>query len=325
MNDKIWHLATKHLSDELTAEEVQEWDNWLASSPQHVAWWKELEQTWQLSGQRKLPDTFQSTQDWPAVQAGMETGRIRPLQPIRQGLWTRRSVQLAAGIVVLFVLGISLFLINSSQPGMTELATNAQQQEALTLSEGTAVFLNRDTRIRYPQSFEGKTRNVFLESGEAYFEVARDEQHPFIVSTPQVEIEVLGTAFNVDQTDPLVVSVAHGKVRVRPVDKGPAIILEKGERASWDARTGSLVQDTVSLNFLAWKTGVLQFRDTPLETAIAEISHFFHTDIQLKNTELAQKRLTSTFDHESIEVVLETLALNYGLTVEPVSGGYQLR
>ena len=87
----------------------------------------------------------------------------------------------------------------------------------------------------------------------------------------------------------------------------------------------TLVRDTVSLNFLAWKTGVLRFRDTPLSVALEEISRFFRTDIQLENADLAARRLTSTFEQESLEVVLETLALNYDLTVEKTGNAYRLR
>jgi ferric-dicitrate binding protein FerR (iron transport regulator) len=325
MNDKIWHLASKRLADELTTQETDEWDHWLAESPEHLVWWREMENLWQVSTLADRTTQFDPAGDWLRLQVQVSrpprrSGRM--MQPLGDKRW----LQIAAVIVFLFALGASLFFFDIFPPGRQEMVTTGAGRQTLTLADGTQAFLNRDTRLRYPKTFQGKTRNVYLDAGEAYFEVVPDEQHPFLVSTSELTIEVLGTAFNVQHADPLVVSVSHGSVRVRaPGANVPSLILEKGERAIWNAREATLVRDTVSLNFLAWKTGILRFRDTPMEVVIADVSHFFRTNIQLKNPDLAGKRLTSAFDGASLDLVLETLALNYGLTVETTKDGYLLR
>ena len=201
MNDNIWRLASKRLADALTAEEAREWDHWLAQSPENAIAGEELEKIWRMSGETAQAPAFDSQRDWSALQERMNKGLTTRDARVIRPVWGQRWMQIAAGIIFLFLLGAGLFYSGVFAPATLEMATATGGQESLALAEGTKIFLNGDTRLRYPESFGGKERAVYLDAGEAYFEVARDEQHPFVVRTRELAIEVLGTAFNIEHAD----------------------------------------------------------------------------------------------------------------------------
>lgn len=326
MNDKIWNQASRFLAGEMYETEAQEWRNWLVQSPENQDWFEEVEKAWNLSKEGSKVWRFDSKQDWTAFRAHIQAGTVRPMRSVSAQKTTYPWMRIAAGIVLLCTVGVSLFVSGILGSQEVLLTTASTEEQAVILAEGTEVQLNRDTRFRYPESFTGTNRTVFLDEGEAFFEVTRDEAHPFIVKTGAAQIQVLGTAFNVRNETGLVVSVSHGKVQVEvPGSQGQSLILTKGEEARYDPNTGTLKKDTVELNTLAWKTDSLLFRNTPLVEVVSDISRYFHTEIRLENSELAPLRLTSTFVKEPLGVVLEMLELQYGLTIEKEEGVYLLK
>ena len=160
----------------------------------------------------------------------------------------------------------------------------------LVLADGTRVWLNSATELRYPVKFAGDNRQVFLK-GEAYFEVAADREHPFIVVAPDVNVNVVGTGFNVmaypDDTE-AAVTLVHGKVGVQ-TDRQQQVILHPDEQYVYElaSRRGS-VRKVDASQYAAWKEGVLNFDRMPLEELTTRLSRwydvdFFFTSEQLKN------------------------------------------
>jgi ferric-dicitrate binding protein FerR (iron transport regulator) len=189
--------------------------------------------------------------------------------------------------------------------------------KSATLPDGTVIALNKNSVITYPDKFGRKKRKVLLK-GEAFFQVKRDEKKPFIIEAENVEIEVLGTSFNVDARPDkqfVEVIVNTGKVALRS-EKGKEIVLLKGERGVFSKETGELVKEAnKSRNYLAWKTKKLIFEDDCLADVVKDISEAYDINIELASPALKDCRLTAIYDDLSLDAILNILKETFDLSV----------
>lgn len=150
----------------------------------------------------------------------------------------------------------------------------------LLLSDGTRVWLNAESSLKYPAAFTGKEREIEL-SGEAYFEVAQDASRPFIVRTSNVETLVLGTTFDINtypEKKTIDITLAQGLVKVRPINSPQkAALLRPGQQAEVD-RAGSQVKVAWAnvVTTLAWKNGLFVFQNTPLDEVLVQIGRWYN-------------------------------------------------
>ncbi|OOV17447.1 FecR family protein [Flavobacterium sp. LM4] len=184
----------------------------------------------------------------------------------------------------------------------------------LTLSDGTIVNLNSGTTLRYPEQFgiNGK-RTVYL-TGEAFFEVTKDKEHPFIVNSNQVDIEVLGTKFNVSAypENPSVNSVlVEGSIQMYETQNpSNSVLLKPNQMATWQNSTRKITTKSVDPSFYsAWTKGELTFNDTPFSTITKIIQRTYDVEIINKNSDLAKQNFTGTIkiSESSVENILELL------------------
>lgn len=160
-----------------------------------------------------------------------------------------------------------------------------QQSAPLTLSDGTRVWLNALSSIRFPVSFSGDSRMVEI-TGEAYFEVAGDEKKPFLVKAAGQTIQVLGTSFNVNAyTDEytLNTTLLEGAVKVK-VDRrgGEEVVLQPGQQARMQG-TGISVENRVDTEQVtAWKNGQFNFNHTNLSSVLRQLSRWYDIDVKFE-------------------------------------------
>ncbi len=164
------------------------------------------------------------------------------------------------------------------------LSTEKGEQYQVRLPDGTKVWLNAASSLKYPSSFsQTKERRVEL-NGEAYFEVAKDKAHPFVVSTAQQSIEVLGTHFNVNSyidEEITKTTLLEGAVKING-----SVLLKPGEEAVL-AKSGSLAIHSVDTeNAVAWKNGLFIFEDETLKTAMNKIARWYNVEIQYQDDNL---------------------------------------
>lgn len=158
----------------------------------------------------------------------------------------------------------------------------------LTLSDGTRVWLNSDTQLKYPTVFRGKTRRVWL-TGEAYFEVAKDAEHPFYVSTGQVDVRVYGTQFNVNTRyrGKIATTLVKGAVAVIPDGIQKETKLTPGYTAEYDPQTrGIEINDKDIQLYIGWKKGTYHFDDISLQDFFDEMSHWYDIHVIFKDEEI---------------------------------------
>ncbi|RHR79043.1 FecR family protein [Odoribacter sp. AF15-53] len=160
---------------------------------------------------------------------------------------------------------------------------------SLTLSDGTVVYMNADSKLRFPVKFDRNLRMVELE-GEAYFKVQRNEKVPFIVKTSQISVQVLGTEFNVSAyAEDLVIqtTLVSGAVKVFSEDEKESVILRPGEQAEFSRITHEIQLETVDVSYVtAWKDGRLRFQEKPLFEIMKNVARWYDVEIIYEDEEV---------------------------------------
>ena len=179
----------------------------------------------------------------------------------------------------------------------------------LRLADGTMVWLNSDSELRYPVNFAGRERRVFLK-GEAYFDVARNMDMPFRVEAGEMEVEALGTEFNMNvygDDGCLRTTLAEGKVRVSYAATRQACILEPEEQALLEE--GALSVRQVDLrDVVGWKEGRFVFSDLPLEAIVRQLERWYDVEFDFFDPAAKYYRFTGVImRHKSLQEVLALL------------------
>ena len=192
----------------------------------------------------------------------------------------------------------------------------------LVLSDSTVVWLNADTKLRYPKKFINslKTRSVELE-GEAFFDVAHNKDKPFIVNTDGVYVKVLGTKFNISSyngEDYINTTVVEGAVNVVDInDNNNYIIVKPNFQASFQNNNTSLTSKEVNtLDYTAWIEKRIIFNDTPFEKLVTKIERTYNVEIINENKILKKEHFTGQFDIESIKTIFKALSTSFKFDYE---------
>ena len=177
---------------------------------------------------------------------------------------------------------------------------------ALQLADGSRVWLNAETQLRYPVAFTGTERRVEL-TGEAYFEVSKDAARPFIVRANGVDVRVLGTSFNVAAYGAEVVTtLVEGRVAVEAGSE--RVTLEPDRQAVWDGKQMEVRQVDAS-NYGLWRKGIFYFEDRRLEEILDALARWYGVELFYVNPETKDMRFTVEIKrYENIDAILRRIA-----------------
>lgn len=181
----------------------------------------------------------------------------------------------------------------------------------LLLEDGTRVWLNAVSELKFPVRFDTEKREVFLK-GEAFFEVAEDAGHPFYICTPEARVKVLGTSFNVaaySDEQQVEVALVKGKVCFMP-QWAEECILQPGQVARFDkeSREVSITRENVEA-IVAWRSGVFHFENMPLEHLFLRLSRWYQVEFILERPEMADMRFTGAImKYRDLEYILRVIA-----------------
>ena len=193
----------------------------------------------------------------------------------------------------------------------------------LILKDGTRITINGGSELLYPENFEGSERLVYLKEGEAYFEIAKDAAHPFIVKTQQLRVRVLGTSFSIrDYRDEkqASISVNSGKIALENLlTISPWLELTAGEGSVIDKYKGTIAKQGIdTLATTAWIRGEFTFQDAALQQVLQVLQHKYAVHFEVKDSTLLKRRFTATFRNNSIQNIMQQLKLmgniNYTIT-----------
>lgn len=197
-----------------------------------------------------------------------------------------------------------------------------EQPEMFILPDSSKVFLGVASRICYPSGFKGDTREVEL-TGEAFFDVKRNPEKPFIVRANNVETKVLGTSFKIEsfQDQPLIVSVATGRVEVSRYsnnEKKQIALLTPGRSVSWNEATSEVKRDEVDVeSFAQWTNGNLVFNHKTMQEIAGELKRRFGVNIDFVDQKIAREEITGVFPKgKPVSEIMQTLSVVGGFSYE---------
>lgn len=317
-----YHLLAIYLNGTASAEERQQVDLWRQKSPQNQQEFENFKLLWQEAGKLRSEPAVNPEKSWQRFQELRKTKTKKPrLVQLRK--WMTRAA------AVILICTASYLIWNTRQHPMEPvLVENVEEKSEIILPDGTKVWLNKHSQLTYPEQFTSAERRVTL-SGEAYFEVVRDTERPFLINNgDNTEVRVLGTSFNVHSTEGQTeVIVNSGKVAFYERDKpGEQIALEAGDKGIYRSADNRLVKTrNLDNNYLSWKTNQLILRNSTLEEGLAAIGRHYGVQVTLENPVLAQCRITTQFNNQPLREVIEEISLLLGATFDQTADGYVLK
>ena len=337
VNDKYEALIMSYLDGQCTAEEAHELLLWVADSEENRLYFKALKEQYEVWN---LTDFAMPELDEADVEAALDVvnAKIDAVEETETNVvqmpWLRRNYRYVSGVAAAFLIALFVgFLVRNSFDSTMTYAYNGQNESSFVLPDGTSVNFNSESTISYPEHFDKTNRAVDFE-GVAYFDVTKDENKPFVIHCNNMDVEVLGTTFllNADKdTERYFVDLYTGKVRMTAFDaKGrelSQIEVTPGERGVWNAAEGELktmsypeVKEEELVN-----NHVLVFDNESLSKIVEALEYLYKVEIELDEA-CAAKKLTARFsDEESIDEVLETIAIVSEVTVTKSHDVYQIR
>ncbi len=270
-------LLFKYFSNEASAEEVAQIEQWLEEDPARQS---EFDSAHYLFNAMILHSDELSKMTTPgALEKTSRKSKVRRL--------VYRYAAAAAAVVIAGLSGVFVereINYNKMTAQTNVLEVPAGQRMSVTFSDGTQVQLNGNSRIEYPVIFSRKQRNVKL-SGEAFFEVKHDERHPFIVETFASKVEVLGTRFNVyadEASEYFSAALVDGKVKVTTNDEtAEQVVLAPDEMVKF-VNNHLVVTKVDAENLISWTEGYVNLADTDFESLMHRFENVYGVKIVIE-------------------------------------------
>lgn len=241
---------------------------------------------------------------------------------------------IAAAASVLLLLGIGGMVYwekEQDERYLYVVASGIRCIEMVSLPDGTRVRMGANSQLTYPNRFDGKTRNVELK-GQAFFDVAKDKEKPFVVHTNHMDVTALGTAFevfNYEYENRVEAILLEGKVKV---DLGPdertnreSVILAPNEMLAYDKKNHTMRVKTVNAsNYSGWREGVMCFENERLSMILSRLEPWFGRKIKCPKEVAEKYRFTFKVRDESLERILFMLSNTSPIQCKEVNGDYEL-
>ena len=316
-NDEIYSLIAKSFSGELTGEELAQLNAWKSSDKSNVSEYDDYLDIWEHSNRLAMPSPI----DLPASlnttrkNAGIDNVQIR---------WVTMFVRVAAVLILALLFSSIYNLFIAPKSGQKTEALTYQQvkasfgmQSRVELADGSVVYLNSGSTLRFPTSFNGmKTRKVEL-SGEGHFSVTKNSNQPFIVDIRKMQIRVVGTTFDVDaypNNSDFTIALVEGSIKLQQNSGNEVkelLEMKPNQVATYQQTENSLsIKTENDINkYTAWTEGKIVFSNDPVNVVTRKLGNWYNVDIVTTDTKLNKYRFTGTFIDEPLEQVLNILNL----------------
>lgn len=320
--DHYIQLIYKYFKGESSSKEKIELEGWLDVSEENRILKNKIEQDWKLSEQYSPDLNIDVKADFDLLQQRIRTQKAKQNTepPIRSINSRRQWFAVAAAIALAIVAG--WWLTNNAnkviEQSMQIAQTSIGEKREIMLADGSKVWLNENSRLTFPTSFLASQRKVELE-GEAFFEIEKNPDVPFIIEMTEANVIVLGTSFNINaraENPVLTVTVRTGKVRLQSNQNKEALILIKGEKGLLDVKDHVFEkQKKADLNDFAWQTGVLRFRNQTLGKAIDIINDFYKGEAIFTQASMRACLFDGRLQEENLKGALEYIADAFEMTL----------
>lgn len=304
-HDSHWAKIAAKLHGELNHEEEVEF-NQIMSDNDNLLEFEKVQQIHEKLTKTGSISAHERVKSWPKVIKGIRIHQLR---------WIQVAMKYAAIVVAAFIAGN---LLKPSAPidkeiRYSEISVPYGQMSQLTLSDGTKIWLNSGTTLRYPERFAENSRSISID-GEAYFEVAKIPDRPFTVNTADMKVVVLGTSFNISaypEDAATSVTLVEGKVTVQNsagiciarLNPGQMVIKNKTE-------TNIAIQNVKTCFYSTWIAGKIYFDDEPLDQIASKLERWFNVEIYFADEHLKSRRFTGTIlKNKPIDQIMQALEL----------------
>ena len=310
--DMIEYLLPRYCSGEATVEECRQVEEWIRQSDENYRIAKQIHTLYLATDTMQVLSKVDTEKALSSVCQKMSKDSVRP--KVTVVTWLQRVA------AILFIPLLIAFGIQNLKPRPVEIAqtievkTNPGMTTTVNLPDGSVVYLNSESKLSYPSSFDKDKRRVTLQ-GEAFFEVQKDPEHGFVISTPhETKIEVLGTSFNVEafEKDAFVsTTLIEGKVRFDYMknERATAVLMKPGQKLTYSSSRIQLTE-TNGESEIAWKDGKIVFLATPLPEALRMLEKRFNVTFVLSNDRLRGEAFTGSFSHQRLERILEIFKIS---------------
>jgi transmembrane sensor len=308
-------LIEKILSGTASTKENEEFNAWISASAEHKNTYERIKVIWEKLDGVYAGEFFDKAAAKAKISAIVQAKTISKrtlFQKVKEQQW------LSAAALLPLILSLWLFIGHKKSGDFIIYKTESETRE-IVLSDNSRVWLNRNSSLKVPHKFKKNSRSIEL-TGEAFFEIHRDESRPFSILAGKTITKVLGTSFNIYHntvSNKVDVTVKTGRVAFYKNNLfSKKIILMPNDIGQYDPQTKSIHFSTnKNLNFLSWKTGVLTFYDTPLIQVCMQLSKHYQKEVKITKS-AADLTLTGEFQNETLQDVLNTIALTLGLKVK---------
>lgn len=260
---------------------------------------------------------------WNGLHVEEHAGRERKLERLHEAMCRDerfrlrriRRIVAAAAAVLLFAIGANYVVVKNylQTKVQTNIVTSAHDKGEYMLPDGTQIWLNAGSVLRYYGDLKGRRRVVEL-SGEGFFKVRHDAERPFILQMNDMNIEVLGTEFDVINYEEFATTEAilcSGSIRAYGGRLPAPVTLKPGDRLVFDKKSGRVSRSAVSTqNYSQWMGGSLSFDDTPLDDILTNLERWYAVEIDAPNEWVRHVRMSFKLDRkENIEEILKAMSL----------------
>lgn len=322
MNKKEdFDLIAAYLGNSLNEEEYTEFMRKLDSDQEFEKNFFQLKDVWDAANNVKI----KSNDDylWQRLHDRIAPGNTKPKEKKLKMIYFH-FFKYAAVVLLLISLSLAGYLYFRQQKTVQEIhyittSVPTRQKGMVKLPDGSKVWLNSESALKYPSDFASRNREVFL-NGEAFFEVTHDQQKPFIVKTSGINIKVLGTSFNVmsyEEDNLIETTVVSGSVSISEMpdskknNKANEIILKPDQQAIYNKQEANINLTNVDAKlYTTWKEGEYIFNNEMLVDIVKKIERWYEVKVIFRDESIKNYRLSGSFkDNETIIQILDMISL----------------
>ena len=304
--EHLYNLIAKKFTKEISEDEKAELELWYNENQKNIKLYNKLDSIWQKS----VDTNIDYNPEIPgAIKAFKERVKLFEKQKQRRTILLRAS-QIAASVLIIISLTYYINLQKQASEIVEIISDNTTVKEVI-LPDSSIIFLNNNTSVKYKKSF--KNRNIEL-NGEAFFEIKKLNNKPFTVESNNTYTKVLGTSFNIKSRKEInsnvQISVVTGKVKFSGNKNDKTVILTQNQQAVYNDETSEIeTSELVNNNFLAWKTGTLIFKNTPLKEVLVVLKDVYNIEYSVTTNEVLDLKVTCEFDNAEIGSIIDDLEL----------------
>ncbi|MDO4164208.1 MAG: FecR family protein [Bacteroides sp.] len=311
MKELSEELKAKFLMGECTEEELRAVNAWMDESEENAHELFRLEEIYHLGKLDCTPDEAVLKKAEKKLLKRLEQEKNHQHKLKRMNTWMRYAA-IFIGLFLLGGLGVYLFYPPVEAENLLSVTTQGQIKEFM-LPDGTKVWLNKNTTLKYPQTFSSSGRKVYLE-GEGYFEVKRNPEKPFVVQSEAMQVRVLGTVFNLksDRTSlSAVATLLKGEIEVKGNHDEGMVVLSPGQRAELNGITRKLIVKQGDMGIENWHDNQFIFDKADIYTIARTLENSYGVKVILSPDIDVQKTYTGALPKkDNVEGVLNLLRLS---------------